>query len=352
MQQTPQIPAFKPFKRYWIYIPVILGTTVVIWLFLCEFDMSVFFNFDFTFASIFFIILAFLLILMRDFALMWRFRLLSGNMISWKQSFAVNILAEFTSAITPTAVGGSTMVAFFLTKEGIEAGRSATIMLVSLLLDELFFVVICPLLVILIPVKDIFPPFTGMNLAGYIFIILYAIHLIWAVLLYTGIFIRPQLVQKILLLIFKLPFLKRWKPKIETITHNIIQASRDIGHCSFAFWFKAALLTAITWTVRFLVVNAIFLAFVPVYNHFTIFARQIIIWIFTAIIPTPGGSGMSEWMFKEYYSDIFTSGSIVLLVAVIWRIITCYFYLILGMTIIPNWLNEAFAKRKKRIFNK
>ncbi|MDR1553897.1 MAG: flippase-like domain-containing protein [Prevotellaceae bacterium] len=348
MQQTPQTPAFKPFKRYWIYLPVVIGTAVIVWLFLREFDMSVFSTFNFTLASILFIMLAFLLILVRDFALMWRFRLLSGNIISWKQSFVVNVLTEFTSAITPTAIGGSTLIAFFLTKEGVETGRSATIMLVNLLLDELYFVIICPILFILLPVREIFPPSTVMAFAGYIFIILYLIHLIWVILLYTGIFIRPQLVQKILLLLFKLPFLRRWKPKIEKMTANIIQASHDIGHCSFAFWLTNALLTLVIWSARFLVVNAVFMAFVPVGNHFTVFARQIIIWIFIAVMPTPGGSGMSELTFKQYYSDIFTSGSIVLLVAVIWRIITYYFYLILGMIIIPNWLNEAFAKRKSK----
>ncbi|MDR1985210.1 MAG: flippase-like domain-containing protein [Prevotellaceae bacterium] len=336
----------KPFKRYWIVIPIIFGTVAVIWLFMQEFNISAFSTFHFTFISGVFIVIGFLLIFLRDALLMWRFRLLSGYLLSWKQSFAVNVLTEFTSAITPTAVGGSGFVVFFLTKEGVETGRSATIMLVNLLLDELYFVIICPLLFLFIPLDEIFPPSVAMASIGYIFILLYIVHLLWVILLYTGIFIRPEWVRKVLLFIFKLPLLRRWLPKIETMTANLIQASRDIGRRSFAFWIKAALLTLFIWTLRFLVVNVIFLAFVTVDNHFTVFARQIILWIFIAIMPTPGGSGMSELAFKEYYSDIFISGGIVLLVAIIWRLITYYLYLLLGVLVIPNWLNEAFAIRK------
>jgi uncharacterized protein (TIRG00374 family) len=345
----PTRPALapQPFRRSRIVVPVLLGVAVVVWLFLSEFDPAVFSTFRFTLLSGAFIVLAFLLMLLRDASMMGRFRLLADKQISWKQSFAVNVLSEFTSAVTPTAVGGSSLVVFFLAKEGVEAGRSTTIMLVNLWLDELYFIVLSPLLFLLIPLSELFPPSAGIASLGYVFVALYAIHLLWAILLYVGIFVRPEWVRKTLLLLFQLPVLRRWRAHIETMTGNLIQASHDMRRRSTAFWLKAAGLTLVSWSARFLVVNAIFLAFVPVGNHLTVFARQVILWIFIAIMPTPGGSGMSEWAFKEYYGDIFTSGSIVLLVAVIWRLVTYYLYLLLGLLILPSWLNEAFTKRKR-----
>jgi uncharacterized protein (TIRG00374 family) len=257
-------------------------------------------------------------------------------------------LSEFTSALTPTAVGGSSLVVIFLAKEGIETGRSATIMLINLLLDELYFIIICPVLFLLIPFREIFPSLAGISSLGYVFIGLYLFHLLWAIVLFIGIFIHPELVRKTLLFLFKLPVLKRWRTDVETMTNNLLQVSHDIGLRSFVFWTKVCLLTFLTWSLRFMVANAIFLAFVPVDSHLTVFARQIVLWIFSALMPTPGGSGMSELAFKGYYSDLFTSGSIVLLVTVIWRMITYYLYLFLGVLIIPNWLNKTFIKRKKR----
>jgi uncharacterized protein (TIRG00374 family) len=338
----------KPFKLYRLLLPVLLGLAVIVWLFLDEFDPAVFLTFRFTFTSVAFITAAFLLMFLRDATMIWRFRLLADKIISWKQAFVVNVLSEFTSTVTPTAIGGSSLVVFFLAKEGVETGRSAAIMLVNLFLDELFFVIACPLLFLFISLPDLFPPSAGIAALGYVFIGLYALHLFWAILLYIGIFIRPDWVKKILQWFFTLPFLRRWQKHSVSITDNLVAASHAIKNHSAVFWIKVGALTAITWSARFLVVNAIFLAFIPVTHHLTIFARQIIFWIFMAVMPTPGGSGMSEFAFKEYYSDVCSSGSIVLLVTLIWRFISYYLYLLLGTLIIPRWLQEAFAKKKKR----
>jgi uncharacterized protein (TIRG00374 family) len=347
VNEVPAVTPVKPLKIYRVFLPVLLGVAVIVWLFLDEFDTAVFSTFRFTFAGVAFITVAFLLIFLRDAMLVWRFRLLADKLISWKQAFVVNILSEFTSTVTPTAIGGSGLVVFFLAKEGVEAGRSTAIMLVNLFLDELFFVVACPLLFLFVSLYDLFPPSAGMAALGYVFAGLYAIHLLWAALLYTGIFIRPEGVKKILQWLFKLPFLRRWQHKIADMTDNLVMASHAIKSRSAAFWIKAGLLTAITWVARFLVVNAVFLAFIPVTNHLAIFARQIILWIFMAVMPTPGGSGMSEFVFKEYYSDVCSSGSIVLLVTLVWRFISYYLYLLLGALIVPRWLQDVFAKRKK-----
>ncbi|MDR3133300.1 MAG: flippase-like domain-containing protein [Prevotellaceae bacterium] len=344
---TAAAPA-KPFKVYRIFLPVLLGLAVIVWLFLDEFDTAFFSTFQFTLASVAYIVAAFLLIFLRDAMLIWRFRLLADKIISWKQAFVVDIMSEFTSTVTPTAVGGSSLVVFFLAKEGVETGRSAAIMLVNLFLDELFFVVACPLLFFFISSQDLFPPTTGITALEYVFIGLYALHFLWVVLLYIGIFVRPDWVKKILLLLFKLPFLRRWQQPVAGVTDNMVAASRAIKNRPAVFWIKTGALTVITWVARFLVVNAVFLAFVPVTNHVIIFARQVVLWIFMAAMPTPGGSGVSEFVFKEYYSDVCSSASIVLLVTLTWRLVTYYLYLFLGAFIVPRWLQEAFAKRKKR----
>ncbi|MDR2361739.1 MAG: flippase-like domain-containing protein [Prevotellaceae bacterium] len=337
-------PSVKPYQ---ILIPIVLGLAVIVWLFSSEFDIADLSSASFTPLSVVFILIAFALMFLRDATMMCRFRLLSDKRISWKQAFVVNVLSEFTSTVTPTAIGGSSLVVFFLAKEGVEAGRSTTIMLVNLFLDELFFVALCPLLFLLLPLQALFPPAAGIATFGYVFIGLYALHLVWAAALFVGIFIRPDWVKNMLALLFRLPFIRRWRDKADVITDNLVQASRDIKHRSPLFWLKAFLLTFVTWSVRFLVVNAIFLAFVPVANHLALYARQVILWVFMGAMPTPGGSGMSELAFTQYYGDICSSGSIVLLVTLIWRLVSYYLYLFLGIFIIPRWLHEAVGKLGK-----
>ena len=150
-----------------------------------------------------------------------------------------------------------------------------------------------------------------------------------------------------LLALFKFSILRRWYSKVDLLTNNLVQASQDIGNRSYWFWMKAFGMTVFTWSARFLVVNAVFMAFVPLSDHLVIFARQLILWVVMVVSPTPGGSGVSEYAFKEYYKDVFTSRyseSAIIFVTLIWRIISYYLYLLLGLLVIPNWLKISFSK--------
>ena len=82
------------------------------------------------------------------------------------------------------------------------------------------------------------------------------------------------------------------------------------------------------------------MAFVPVSKHLVVFARQLVLWIVLIVNPTPGGSGVIEYVFKEYYSDIFSSASVIIVITLVWRIISYYMYLLLGVIIIPDWLKK------------
>ena len=169
-------------------------------------------------------------------------------------------------------------------------------------------------------------------------------------ILFIGTFRRPNWIRQTLLTIFKLPVLRHWYSNVDVVTNNLVHASYDLRNRSFWFWFKAFGLTILTWAARFLVVNAIFLAFSQQnFNHLVVFARQLILWIIMVITPTPGGSGISEYAFKEYYSDIFSTSSAIIFVTLIWRIISYYLYLILGILVIPNWIKKSFTKNTETI---
>ncbi len=338
--------ASRPFKIYQVLIPVLLGLFVIGWLFLDEFDPAVFFSFNFTYVSVLFILLAFLLMLMRDFGMMWRFRLLTDRDLSWKQAFHINVLSEFTSAVTPAIIGGSSLVVIFLIKEGINAGRSTTIMFVNLFLDELFFLIVCPFVFLFIPLDQLFNSRSVIvSTFAIVFTSLYVTRLIWSTIMFIGIFKRPNWIKHILLTLFKLPLLNRLYDKVELLTNNLVQASHDIGNRSYGFWFKAFGMTLLTWSSRFLVVNAVFMAFNPIHiNHLVVFARQLILWVYMVVSPTPGGSGVTEYAFKEYYSDVFASSSAIIFVTLVWRLISYYLYLLLGLLVIPNWISKSFGK--------
>jgi uncharacterized protein (TIRG00374 family) len=220
-------------------------------------------------------------------------------------------------------------------------------MISNLFLDELYFIIVCPVIFLFIPLYSLFNVSSIItSTIGVVFWSVYVILFIWTSILYIGLFRRPDLIAKIFLLIFKLPFLRRWYDSISIFSETMINASREISHKPFSFWFKAFSATAMGWSSRFLVVNALFLAFIPFNHQLIIFGRQVLLWIVMVVSPTPGGSGISEFAFREYYNDFSLGSGPILVIILLWRLISYYLYLMLGVMIIPKWIKKSFTKKK------
>ena len=70
------------------------------------------------------------------------------------------------------------------------------------------------------------------------------------------------------------------------------------------------------------------------------------------ISPTPGGSGFAELILGRYITDTLPvdpllAGSIAIAMAIIWRFISYYPYLLIGSIIIPRWIERKFIEPKR-----
>ena len=332
----------KKYNTGYILLPVIIGLSVITIMFYREFNPALLKDIKFTWQTAFYILLAIFFMFSRDVGLIWRYRYITDKQLSWKQAFNVNVLCEFTSAVTPSSVGGSSLIVWFLNREGIEAGRSTALMITCLFLDELFLVIATLLILLLFPFNILFSNTTIItSSAEILFFIIYSAIALWTLMLYIALFHKPHWIGNLLRKLFSLRFLKKWCIPIYNLADNLENSSHEISKRPISFWNKAFILTIFSWVSRYLVVVALLLAFNSSGNYFLAFARQFVLWIRMGISPTPGGSGLSEFMFKEYYSDFFTVTGMALVVAFIWRIITYYMYLLLGTIIVPGWLKST-----------
>lgn len=333
-----------------VLIPVLIGLTVVVWLFNKEFSADTLSRISFSpgmVASIFF---AWLFMAGRDFGLTWRFRALTEKELSWKQALRVDMLCEFTTCVTPSSVGGSAFGMIYLNKEGIEIGRATTLMMTTLFLDELFIVIACPIIVALIPYGELFDFSEANNTfstsLSVVFWAVYAALFLWTIILFLGIMVKPRAVKSALVKLFTFRPLRRWHHKIEKVTDNMMKTSAKLKGKPLKWWLEAFGATALSWCSRFLVVNALFLGFTEGAGQLIVFGRQFIVWIVLMISPTPGGSGVSEWLFTRYYGEMIGMADglgIALIIALFWRIISYYVYLVAGVFLLPG-----FFSRKRR----
>lgn len=343
---------------FWkVLLPVAIGLAVIVLMFLYDARKEnlkvVWDSIHFTPWSVFCIFLAVLCMCGRDFGLIWRFRELTNNSLSWKQAWEVDMLCEFTNCITPSAVGGSSLGPVFLNSEGIEFGKATTLMLTTLFMDELFFVLSCPVVVLLTPSDQIFQA-TGAAFSHgikYTFWVIYALITAWTFILFTGIIWKPMWIQKVLNGIASWRWLRKWSDSIRGLGMNMIATSEELKTKSFWFWLRVFIGTALAWTARYFVVNALFLGFLPGTDRYQwdILARQFVIWVVLMVSPTPGGSGLSEWLFSNYYGDLVSTAGIALIMAILWRLITYYLYMLIGCIVVPAWLRDTYAKYRARM---
>lgn len=338
-----------------IILPVVIGVAVVGWLMVREIDTRALSGLNFTLKSAFWIGIAWCCMIGRDLGYMIRIRILAEKDINWLQAFRIIMLWEFASAISPSTVGGTAVAVVFVHKEGISVGRSTSIVLATSFLDELYFVIMFPVILLVVGNDILFSTAlqgTGISLLNNLVIVAvigYALILAWVIFIGYGLFIDPVKIKKTIIYLFSLPLLNRWKGSAEKAGNDIIDSSQELRRKSFGFWIKALTATFLSWTSRYWVVNAILVAFFTINDHLLIFARQLVTWIMMIISPTPGGSGFAEVILGRYISDAIpgdpvTTGSLALAIAIIWRIISYYPYLIIGASLIPGWIQKKFSK--------
>ena len=70
-------------------------------------------------------------------------------------------------------------------------------------------------------------------------------------------------------------------------------------------------------------------------------------WILMLVMPTPGDSGFVETVFTSYMADFVPVVGFTVIMALIWRLVTYYPYLLIGAIITPGWLKNNFKRIRK-----
>lgn len=333
------------FSWWKVALPTLIGVGVIGYMFIKEFDLAEFQKIKITGTTIFWFVVALLFMMGRDAGFTIRYRYLTQKKLSWLQALKITLLAEFGSAVTPSTVGGSSMAVLFMAKEKIPVGESTAMVFVTMLLDEMFFVCTFPILLLFIPFHELFD--TGSHLTNsvlYLFVAAYLIKVLLCLLLVVGLFIKPILIKKLLITFFRLPFFRKWHNAAVQAGDDLIVSAKEMKGKKLSFWLPLILATILSWSSRYLVINALFMAFFPVHDNLLIFARQFVMWVVMVISPTPGGTGVTEWMFSEYLKEFipFAMLGITPVIILLWRLLTYYNYLFIGAFLVPRWIKKSF----------
>lgn len=313
-------------------------------------------NYEWHTKAIWALLAALLMVALRDLGYMYRIRLLTDKFLSWRKSFDVIMLWEFSSALTPSVVGGSGVAIFVVNREGINLGKSTAVIFITALLDELFYIISVPLVILLIGTENLFPkealfdvitPTTLKTLfyTGYSFI------LVLTTMILLGIFYYPKQTKRLLVGLFSFRLIRRWRYRVAQLGDEIILASKAFRGKNVSFWFKAFGSTVLSWAARFLTLNFILLAFVGGFNQWEVIGRQLVMWVILLISFTPGSSGIAELLMPAFFlylpwEDPSLAPVLLVIAAILWRLLTYFPYLFVGAAILPSWLRRTSKKAR------
>ena len=223
-------------------------------------------------------------------------------------------------------------------------------------LDELYFIIMFPLILLFVNHQALwYMPDTTKTVADSLIlfaVIGYGIKLAYLIILSYGLFKNPRGLKFLIMKLFKWRILRKWRHDANEAGSDIIRNSIELRRMPFGFWLKTFGATFCSWTARYWVVNAILVAFwfgrYDWAQHFLIFARQLVMWIMMLVSPTPGGSGFAEFVFSKYLGEFLPNAGVAIAMAILWRLISYYPYLFVGVFIVPRWIAKNFGKSSKK----
>jgi hypothetical protein len=184
--------------------------------------------------------------------------------------------------------------------------------------------------------------YSDVGLASGTFFVTYATFATYWLFLTFFVFVKPQYAGRAMHWLADRPMLKRWSGKLNKLGEEFETAAIEIRQQDWRYHLQAIIGTAGAWTCKFAMINCIILAIVPGMTvdgstQAFIYARLVAMFVIMAFSPTPGGAGLAEMALVGFLSDFMPEG-IGMVVALLWRGMAYYGYLLLGAVVVPNWI--------------
>jgi uncharacterized protein (TIRG00374 family) len=337
-----------------IILPVLIGVGAVAYLLWRQFDPAEFARIDWTVHTLFWILLAIALAVLRHVAYAHRLRVLSQGVFSWKKCIELIFIWEFSSAVSPTSLGGSAVAFFILAQEKLSTAKTATIVLYTIVLDSLFLLGTLPILFVLFGSSIMRPGANNFVEAGgwgFYFLAAYTIMAAYSFVFYYGIFVNPRQLRRFLIWVTGISFLRRHRRGAAMLGDDMIVASEELRRHDWRFHLSVFASTSIAWIARFALLNCLINAFTSIpldfWTQFELYSRLETMFFIIAFSPTPGGAGLIEVLFGGFLTDYVDTPTISTTISTIWRLISYYVYLFAGAIIIPNWIRKLVNERRR-----
>ncbi|MBQ7506924.1 MAG: flippase-like domain-containing protein [Lachnospiraceae bacterium] len=260
-----------------------------------------------------------------------------------RAALEVCILGKYYDNVTPFGAGGQPFQMLCLRRHKFSAGTCGSLPVAGFLTQQMAFVLICLVVLILNPhIMDNSPV---IRYGAYVGIVMYAL-LPVAIILFA---IFPKALKKIvkgfLNFLGKIHILKNSEASAEKVLGTLDEYTRALRvmtkrpHFLFRLMFYSIVYQMAILSIPFFAIHA----FGGSLSWWTVFSMTVYIYSAITIIPTPGNSGAAEGSFYAVFSSL--SGGYLFWAMIVWRILVYYSWLAAGISMMTH---TAVRKKKTK----
>jgi glycosyltransferase 2 family protein len=290
------------------------------------------------------LVIAFGVTLLRVWLIAAKIKFLAEGELTWMGALRVALTWDFASAVTPSTIGGAPVATYTMSREGMQLGKSTAIVLYGVLLDQFWYAMAVPILLVTGVWFEVIPPEIGFVGAATM-IVIYVGLLLYGGLLAYGLLVNPASIKKLVKYVFRLPFLRKFEDKVNEEAENLEEYSHELQKKSPNFILKAFFLSTMAWLCRVALPVIVVLSLLPA-NEILLILRSLAMNLAFLVIPTPGGSGGVEGLFAIFLGPLIDRTAFIGLAVFVWRIITYYISIGLGIMATTWYVNNKVIELK------
>jgi glycosyltransferase 2 family protein len=272
----------------------------------------------------------------------WRFHYVSGRQLSFSAGIRGQLIWDFFSNVTPSAIGGGPFAVLYISRDtGVRAGDVTAWTIFCIVLDQLWYVVLIPLVLVTSLYIDVIPDTLGV--VGYgIFLAYLAGLLVWVVIFAYATLVRPSLFHGIASWVFRMRMLRRFRPRVIRELGQIERRARVLTSQPIKFFVTGFFLTIGSWASRYFLILFVIWGLYDEVERLLVFMRGAALSLVAIAMPTPGGSGGVEALYVLLLGPLMPSAAVAPSLLV-WRALGYYVFIAIGVFLTTQYVTRRIG---------
>ncbi|MDT0631195.1 lysylphosphatidylglycerol synthase transmembrane domain-containing protein [Rubrivirga sp. S365] len=268
----------------------------------------------------------------------WRLRVVSDGQIGLRRGVRDQIVWDFFAYVTPSAVGGGPFLAVFMARDRqLPLGEATSVVLFAMLVDQVWFALTIPVLLVAAVWLDVFPQALGT--AGTAALLAFFVgYLAWVAVLAYGTLVRPDRMAGWVERLFRLRWLRRFAKRARGAMADMQARSRSLRSRSGGFYAKAFAVSLVPWICRYALAVCVIASVYPGVDQALVFARSAALQLGALVVPTPGGAGGVEGLYVLFLGPPLVPAALVAPTLLVWRLLSFYVFIGAGLVLVARHL--------------